>query len=152
MDQNGEQDLGAVTQQDREGGAQGFLARLFDALERDLREAAKDVQLTLEDSLSHPVVRNFDGSVRERSPVGGYPWKDEGQLVGNVESAVVRAENGDIIMAVGVSRPDTPDAPAALEYGWGNMKGERPFMRMSMTQVAAPKIEGVLRTAAEKQT
>jgi hypothetical protein len=132
------------------GGIEGFADRLFASLEKRLREVAKDEQASLEDHLSTPVERNFAGEVTRRSDVGEDPRKDEGQLVGNVESQVVQDGGKAIILAVGVSRPDTPWVPAELEYGTGHQKGERPFMRRAM-QRAGEAVGIASQAVAEKQ-
>jgi hypothetical protein len=129
------------------GGIEGFVHRLFNDCESALRGVAKDEQAELEAAISKPVGRDFAGNVTERSKPGEPPRLETGELAGNVESVVVRSGPAEVVMAIGVSKPDKPEVPVELEYGGPN-NAPRPFVTPSMHR-AADKALAALTKAAQ---
>jgi hypothetical protein len=105
---------------------QQAFARIRGKLEGAMRIAGKAAQADIEESISVPVGRDFTGQAVLRSAPGEPPRTDEGQLLGNVESAVFSRPNA-VGFAVGSSRPETPDVPYDLERGITVQR--RPYMR-----------------------
>jgi hypothetical protein len=106
---------------------QQAFARIRGKLEGAMRSAGKAAQADIEQSISVPVGRDFTGQAVLRSAPGEPPRTDEGQLLGNVESAVFSRPNA-VGFAVGSSRPETPNVPVELESGSGKVL-PRPYMR-----------------------
>lgn len=57
-----------------------FMARLMDRLENEADSIGVEMTEDIRDKISTPVVRNDNGIVIQRSPVGDYPWLETGHL------------------------------------------------------------------------